>query len=71
LTRTIARKAGDDYTKFATFENQAIKGLNIPGVTIIRNAREAEDAIRVLHKLKMRLGNQGPQLGHGNHRPGH
>ena len=42
-------KKNGNYEKLGNFTNEAIKSVRIPGVTIVRNHKEAESVIRKLY----------------------
>lgn len=65
--RALRRSFGN-YEKLSSYSNTAMKNLKVPGVTLVRNGHQAEEALRVLYKLKNRFANKSAQLGHRNHR---
>jgi DNA polymerase-1 len=44
-----------EYKKYSSFNNHAMSGLKIPGVTIIRNVQDARRAIDILYQFKDRV----------------
>lgn len=54
LSKKCLRNTGN-YEKFATFENMAMKNVNLPGVTMVRNHFDAEKVIKVLYQNKRKF----------------
>lgn len=54
LLARVPRRWDGEYLKFKGYENEAMRNLKIPGVTMVRNGKDAEAALKVLHAMKHR-----------------